>query len=144
MAASTTRATTSSADIEAASVILTGLVPPERVPAMIRAMDVLAHPSYREGLARALPQSLLAAKPVISYDCDGAAEVAIPNQTGFLVKTGDAPGLLQAMLQLASNRPAAAAMGQTGRQLCLQKFSSDVMVDQIESLYRRLAGDAPP
>ena len=30
-----------------------------------------------EGLARALPQALLAAIPVISYDCDGAAEVCI-------------------------------------------------------------------
>ena len=40
-------------------VVTTGLVPPDRVPDMIAAMDVLAHPSYREGLPRTVPQALL-------------------------------------------------------------------------------------
>ena len=30
-------------------VITTGLVPPDAVPRYLHAMDVLAHPSYREG-----------------------------------------------------------------------------------------------
>src|SRR5262249_54855575 len=42
-----------------AQVIVTGLVPSDRVPAMIRAMDLLVHPSYREGLPRTVPQALL-------------------------------------------------------------------------------------
>ena len=36
--------------------ILTGLVPPARIPELANAMDMLVHPSRREGLARALPQ----------------------------------------------------------------------------------------
>ncbi len=44
-------------------------------PALIGAMDVLVHASLREGLARALPQALIAGKPVVSYDVDGAREV---------------------------------------------------------------------
>ena len=54
--------------------ILTGLVPPERVPQLVNAMDVLVHPSRREGLARALPQGALAGNPVIAYDIDGNRE----------------------------------------------------------------------
>ena len=46
-------------------------------------MDALVHTSYREGLARALPQSLIAGRPVVSYDVDGAREVAINGETGF-------------------------------------------------------------
>ena len=38
------------------------------------AMDVVVHTSLREGLARVLPQALIAGKPVISYDVDGAAK----------------------------------------------------------------------
>ena len=53
----------------------TGLVPPEEIPALIGAMDVLVHTSLREGLARALPQALIAGKPVVSFDVDGAREV---------------------------------------------------------------------
>ena len=60
----------------------TGLVKPVEIPGLIGAMDLLVHTSLREGLARALPQALLAGKPVISYDVDGAREVVITNETG--------------------------------------------------------------
>ena len=126
-------------------VTLTGLVPPTEVPQLLPAMDALVHPSYREGLARALPQALLAKVPVISYDCDGAAEVCINNKTGYLVKTGQPHALYEAMVKMASNLSAARAMGQAGQALCLQRFTADTMVNQIESLYRRLLpGDVKP
>ncbi len=64
----------------------TGLVPPERIPYFLSAMDALVHTSLREGLARTLPQALIARKPVISYDVDGAREVVLPNETGFLCR----------------------------------------------------------
>ena len=38
----------------------TGLVAPDEIPALIGAMDVVVHVSLREGLARALPQALIA------------------------------------------------------------------------------------
>ena len=55
----------------------TGLVPPERIPELIAAMDIVVHASLREGLARVLPQALISGKPVVSYDVDGAREVVI-------------------------------------------------------------------
>ena len=54
--------------------ILTGLVPPARIPELVNAMDILVHPSRREGLARALPQGSLAGLPDITYDIDGNRE----------------------------------------------------------------------
>jgi glycosyltransferase involved in cell wall biosynthesis len=131
-------------------VTLTGLVAPEEVPRLLPAMDVLVHPSYREGLARALPQALLAGVPVISYDCDGAAEVCIDPATGsptvpptgFLVKTGDAAGLCAAMVRIAHDRAAGAVMGQNGRVVCAQRFAADHMVKEIEAVYRRLLQSA--
>src|SRR5262245_15446860 len=60
--------------------VFTGLVPPERVPELIAAMDIVVHASLREGLARVLPQALIAGKPVVSYDIDGAREVVLPGE----------------------------------------------------------------
>ncbi len=128
-------------------VTLTGLVPPAEVPGLLPAMDVLVHPSYREGLARALPQALLAGVPVISYDCDGAAEVCIDPRattternppTGYLVPTGDTAGLCGAMVRMAGDRIAAAEMGRNGREMCRERFAAETMVGRIEALYRRL------
>jgi len=123
---------------------LTGLVPPERVPELLPAADALVHPSYREGLARALPQGLLAGLPVISYDCDGAGEVCITGKTGMLVPTGDATALRAAMVQLAADRTAASQLGETGRLLCLSRFPAAVMVEQIEAVYRRALANPRP
>ena len=36
--------------------VFTGLVPPERIPYLLSAMDILTHTSLREGLARTLPR----------------------------------------------------------------------------------------
>src|SRR5205085_982530 len=55
-------------------VITTGLVPPECVPGLVRSMDILAHPSYREGLPRTVPQALLCGVAPVAYDVDGTGE----------------------------------------------------------------------
>lgn len=116
---------------------LTGLLPPTQVPRMIAAMDVVLHPSYREGLARALPQGLLGGKPVISYDCDGAAEVCITGKTGILVPTGNQTALRDAIITLAQS-PEREKLGATGREWCMSRFPADVMVEGIQRVYEKV------
>ncbi len=81
----------------------TGLVAPERIPAYLAAMDIVAHASLREGLARVLPQALIVGRSVISYDIDGAREVVIPGETGELLPPGDVAGLAEAIVRLAAD-----------------------------------------
>src|SRR5688572_4312563 len=69
--------------------ILTGLVPPTEIPQLTGAMDVLVHPSRREGLARAIVQGQLAGAPAIAYDIDGNREGLIDGQTGFVLPPFD-------------------------------------------------------
>ena len=75
--------------------ILPGMVPPTRVPELTNAMDILVHPSRREGLARALPQGQLAGCPVIAYDIDGNREGLIDGETGFAVPPFDQAALIE-------------------------------------------------
>ncbi|MCA9132956.1 MAG: glycosyltransferase family 4 protein [Planctomycetales bacterium] len=117
----------------------TGLVPPERVPYYLSAMDVLAHTSLREGLARTLPQALIAGKPVISYDVDGAREVALPGQTGFLLPPQSVEPLAEAILALAGDGPLRQRLGQGGAARFTEQFRHQHMTRQIRQLYQRLA-----
>jgi glycosyltransferase involved in cell wall biosynthesis len=119
------------------SFILTGLVAPERIPELLCAVDAVIHPSLREGLARVLPQALLVGRPVISYDVDGAREVVLP-ETGVLLAPRDLPGLRQAILNLAADPAARAAMGQEGRRRFAGQFRHETMTRQLRSLYERL------
>jgi glycosyltransferase involved in cell wall biosynthesis len=113
-----------------------GLVPPADIPKWIGAMDILVHASLREGLARALPQALIAGKPIISYDIDGAREVAINDQTGYLVPPR-AEALVEPLIKLADNGELRARLGQTGRNRFSEQFRHEFMTRRIRDLYQR-------
>lgn len=115
--------------------VLTGLVPPEAVPSLIRAMDVVVHPSYREGLPRVVPQALLAGIPVVAYDVDGTGEVCIDRETGRLVAPGDVRGLREAVMWMLEQPQESRRTMERGHALCLEQFDARVMVDRLLDLY---------
>lgn len=116
----------------------TGLVAPQRVPEMISAMDALVHASLREGLARALPQALLAGKPVISFDIDGAREVCRSGETGFLIPPCDTQALGQAMERLVVDPQLCARLGLAGQSLCEPRFRHETMTQQLRDIYQSI------
>jgi len=118
----------------------TGLVPPQRIPALLGAMDVLAHVSLREGLARTLPQALIAGKPVVSYDVDGAREVVVTGETGFLIRPKEVKSLADALAQLAGDARLRERMGRQGRGRFTEQFRHENMTRQLRELYERLLG----
>jgi glycosyltransferase involved in cell wall biosynthesis len=118
----------------------TGLVPPERIPSLIGAMDILVHASRREGLARALPQALIAGKPVVSYDVDGAREVCLDNETGYLVRSGHFKDLCNPLQKLAGDAALRQRLGQEGRRRFTDQFRHETMTRRIRELYERLLG----
>ena len=115
--------------------IFTGLVPPTRVPEMIGAMDLLVHTSYREGLARALPQALISGIPAISYDIDGAREVVINDETGFLVDAGDLSELARRINQLVGDEGLRQRQGRAGQLRFTNQFRHQTMTRKIRDLY---------
>jgi glycosyltransferase involved in cell wall biosynthesis len=118
--------------------ILTGLVPPARIPELANAMDLLVHPSRREGLARALPQASLAGKPVVTYDVDGNREGVIDGETGFVLPPFDRSRLEQSVDRLVSDPSLRATMGEAGRRFAQGRFDAKGMVDALENLYAAL------
>jgi glycosyltransferase involved in cell wall biosynthesis len=118
--------------------VFAGLIPRERIPEMIAGMDVVVHTSLREGLARVLPQALAMGKPCVSFDLDGAPEVVIPGETGFLVKPGDVQELADAISELLANPQLRARMGEAGRHRVDPAFRAETMVEQIASVYQSL------
>lgn len=118
-------------------VITTGLVPSERVAAHMRAMDVLVHPSYREGLPRTVPQALLCGVPVVATDVDGTREACIEGKTGRLVPLGDRESLREAVRWMYDHPDERARLGQQGREMCRVRFSAEHMVAHLEEVYER-------
>jgi len=119
----------------------TGLVPPSRIPELLGGVDALVHASLREGLARALPQALIAGKPIVSYDVDGAREVTITGETGYLVPPQDIRGLASAITTLAKDDAHRRELGENGRRKFSDQFRHETMTRRIRELYERVLAE---
>ncbi|MBL4886002.1 MAG: glycosyltransferase family 4 protein [Planctomycetaceae bacterium] len=130
------------AEIEAAGLqnyfIFTGLVPPTEIPQLMHTLDILVHTSQWEGLARVLPQALITGKPVVSFDIDGAKEVVINNETGFLIPRNDLEGLTNAMVQLVEDSKLRNRLGNTGRDKFTDLYRHQTMSRKIREVYQRV------
>jgi glycosyltransferase involved in cell wall biosynthesis len=117
--------------------IFTGLKAPEEVPSFMGIMDAVAHLSMREGLPRALPQALAAGRPVLAYDCDGAREICLENETGFLVAPGDVGRFTEKLLLLAEDAGLRNRLAERGRGWVREEFGVEKMVDRLGCLYEQ-------
>ena len=115
--------------------VFTGLVPPSKIPELTNAMDIVVHPSRREGLARAIVQGQLAAKPVIAYDIDGNREGFLDGQSGYLIRPFDAGLFEKRLSELLADEKKRNEMGQKGREFAIGRFSAEKMVAGLESVY---------
>jgi len=102
-------------------------------------MDVVVHLSRREGLPRALPQALAAGRPVVAFDCDGAREVCLDEETGFLVPPGDMSRFTHCVLRLAADATLRDRLGKHGRDLAEKEFGVDRMITELHRLYLDLS-----
>lgn len=116
----------------------TGLVPPQQIPELLAAMDIVVHASLREGLARVLPQALISGKPVVSYDIDGAREVVISNETGYLIPPRDIAAMSEKLKLLAADTSLRDRLAEEGRNRCTDVFRHEHMTEQLRELYQRV------
>ncbi|MEZ6131974.1 MAG: glycosyltransferase family 4 protein [Planctomycetaceae bacterium] len=118
--------------------VFAGLVTPDQVADYMHAMDVVVHTSVWEGLARVLPQALICGKPIVSYDIDGAKEVCIHNETGFLVPPRSIDELAAATIRLAQDADLRQQFGNTGRDRFAPQFRHEFMTDRIRGVYEQV------
>jgi glycosyltransferase involved in cell wall biosynthesis len=115
-----------------------GLVPIDKVPELIQAMDVVVHTSLREGLARVLPQASAVGKPVVTFALDGAPEAIEDRVSGYLVPALDTGQLAERVVELLRDPGRRTAFGEAGRAYAVEYFNVERMVTQIDAVYDRL------
>jgi len=115
-------------------------LPGERadVPEVMRGLDCFVLPSLAEGISNTILEAMASGLPVLATAVGGNPDLVAAGRTGLLVPAGDDAALAAALLQLAADPAATAAMGRAGRVRVEQEFSLQVMVAAYQSLYERL------
>lgn len=112
------------------------------VAAILRASDLFALTSIKEGLPRSVVEAMLAGVPVVATDVPGNRDVVAHGETGLLVGYGDVEGLAAALLQLASDRRLRERLVAAARQRAVQRYDERVVVARLVAFYRELLGRA--
>ena len=100
-------------------------------------MDVLALPTYREGLPGVPLEAAASAKPVVTTNATGAVDSVVDGVTGFIVPVGDARALAAALDKLLRNPELRIEMGLAGQERVKREFRHEVVLDRWVSEYKR-------
>jgi glycosyltransferase involved in cell wall biosynthesis len=107
------------------------------VPACMRAMDVVVHPSLTEAFCQTVVEALAAGAPLVTTNVAAAPEVVTDGVNGLLVPPADPPALAAAVLRLHRDPSAARAMAEAGRRSVVDRFTIERMVSGQMDVYRR-------
>ena len=111
------------------------------VERLIPLAHVLLMPSEMESFGLVALEAMERARPVIAASIGGLGELVSHGETGLLVPPGEAEPFARAIVELASNLPRAARMGEAGRDRAVGKFLEEFCTDRTEVLYRQALGE---
>ena len=107
------------------------------VPACMRAMDVVVHPSLTEAFCQTIVEALTAGAPLVVTDVAAASEVVTDGVTGLLVPPADPEAIASAVRRLHGDPAGARRMADEGRRSVVERFTIDRMVAGQLETYRR-------
>jgi len=108
----------------------------EDVVPWMQSADVLALPSYaNEGIPQALMQAMACGLPVVTTDIGAIGEIVHDGVEGLLVPRRNVEALAQAIDRLRIDSDLRSRLGAAGLAQAQTKFSLDLMLDRVESLF---------
>jgi glycosyltransferase involved in cell wall biosynthesis len=103
-------------------------------------LDVLALPSFTEGLPNVALEACAAGVPVVATAVGGTPEVIEDGEHGYLVPPGDARALAARVLALLGSDDLGRGMGACGRLRVREEFAFEVQAQQYRQLFADLVG----
>jgi phosphatidylinositol alpha-1,6-mannosyltransferase len=123
------------------SVVFTGPVPWETLPAYYDAGNVFAMPCRTrrggldvEGLGIVYLEASATGLPVVGGDSGGAPDAILPGETGYVVPGGQPAPLADRLIELLSDPAGAAAMGDKGQAWVDQEWRWDIVARRCQEI----------
>ncbi len=96
----------------------------ENMPAVYQEAHIVTLPSSGEGVPTVLLEAAACGKPLVATDVPGCRDVVADGVNGLLVPPGDPAALAEALEKLIRQPELRKKMGEAGRQLILEKYTS--------------------
>ena len=119
-------------------VIFTGLVETVDMKKYYSAMDILVHPTYREGFGMVIQEAGALAVPVITTRIPGAGEVMEEKISCLLAEPKDAESLEEKMVYILENKDFCKTLGQNAYERTKKYFDRPIMLENQLKDYKEL------
>lgn len=110
----------------------------EDISLVLAGLDIVVLTSHNEGTPLSLIEAQAAAKPVVSTNVGGVADVVIDGKTGFITDPGNEAQLADAVLKLIADQEMRYNFGLEGRKFANSRFSYQRLVGDMSEYYNRL------
>src|SRR5262249_46164374 len=105
------------------------------VARMLAAFDVFVLTSVSEGMALALIEASAEARPIVTTDVGGSADVVLHEQSGYVVPVGNVDEFLGRIRYLLDHPAEGKQLGDAARQRALEAFDIDTTCGEYHRLY---------
>ena len=124
----------------AKNVIWTGSLPYEKVKEEISKAAVVVFPSFAEALPMTWLEAMAMEKALATSNIGWAKEVMIDGTTGFTIDPRDHKAYSEKVLTILNDPALAQQMGKATRERVLEKFSTEVVVEENVGFYEGVVG----
>lgn len=116
--------------------------PRRDVPELLAAVDFLLLPSRWEGMPYVVLEAMASGLPVLATPVDGARELVVSGETGWLAHSISAEALAQGARALLEMSDAERAdLGRTGRERVAERYTVERMVQGLIEVYSDVCGE---
>ncbi len=102
---------------------------------VVAAADVLALPSWTEGLPLVVLEAMALGRPVVATAVGGTPELVADGETGLLVPPRDVAALTAALKRVLDDEGLRRRLGEAGRRRVAERFSSEAMTRDVLAVY---------
>lgn len=106
-----------------------------------RLFDAFLLPSVNEGTPVSAIEALASGTPVVATRVGGVPDVVRDGEDGFLFEPGDTDDAAERLALLASDATLRSALGASGRERVLRRYSVSRLVEDVDRLYRSLLSE---
>ncbi|EKR7174018.1 TPA: glycosyltransferase family 4 protein [Escherichia coli] len=108
----------------------------QNINELIQEANIVALPSsYAEGIPRILIEAASSGRACISYDTGGCSSLIYDGQNGFVVEKNNVDDLMNKLCTLLQNDALREKMGRKGREIVIERFSSERVIKATLGIY---------
>ena len=115
--------------------VYSGIVSGESKNSFLRSLDVLAMPTFFEGLPMSLLECMSYGVVPVITPVGSIPTVVTDNQNGILIKVKDTPSIVDAITFLHTHRDKLEQMSKSSRNYIYEHFDSDSYIDKLNNIY---------